>query len=192
MLVFGAATLGAGAGGGQTPAQLAALLSKPNWKYPAEFINCKTATPNGCNSNKKISGTYTPLPVSQITKQWKICVSFPHLKDPYWLSVNSGAVQESKRDKVKMKLVEAGGYTNLPTQLDQLDNCSAAGADALVIGAGAAGACAVTVCAAIGRPMPTTNTSTTEIRIRHSTFGIRHSPFSIRQPPGASRACSRR
>jgi protein TorT len=134
LLVFGAATIGAGAGGAQTPAQLSALLSKPNWKYPAQFINCKTATPNGCNSNKKISGTYTPLPVSQITKQWKICVSFPHLKDPYWLSVNSGAVQESKRDKVKMKLVEAGGYTNLPTQLDQLDNCSAAGADALVIG----------------------------------------------------------
>jgi protein TorT len=134
LIIFGAATMGAGAGGGQSPAQLAALLGKANWSYPAEFINCKTATPNGCNSNKKVSGSYTPLPVSQITKPWKICVSFPHLKDPYWLSVAYGALQESKRDKVKMKLVEAGGYTNLPTQLDQLDNCAAAGADALVIG----------------------------------------------------------
>jgi protein TorT len=114
--------------------QLAALLSKPNWQYPAEFIDCKKAKPKGCESTKKISGMYAPLPVSQIKKPWKICVSFPHLKDPYWLAVNYGAVQESKRDNVKMKLVEAGGYTNLPTQLDQLDNCASGGADALVIG----------------------------------------------------------
>ncbi len=134
-VVAGVVTLGAGATAQLTPRQLAALLNKPNWTYPAEFINCKTASKEGCNSTKKIKGMYKPLPVSQIKKTWKICVSFPHLKDPYWLAVDYGAVQESKRDHAKMKLVEAGGYTNLPKQLDQLDNCAAAGADALVIGA---------------------------------------------------------
>jgi protein TorT len=134
-VVAGTLTLGAGAAGQLTPPQLSKLLSTAKWKYPAEFINCKTASKNGCNSKKKIKGMYQPLPVSQIKKDWKICVSFPHLKDPYWLAVDYGAVQESRRDHVKMKLVEAGGYTNLPKQLDQLDNCAAAGADAMVIGA---------------------------------------------------------
>src|SRR5206468_3273709 len=135
VVVAGTVALGAGATAQLTPGQLTKLLNKPNWTYPAEFINCKTATKNGCNSSKKIKGLYQPLAVSQITKDWKICVSFPHLKDPYWLAVDYGAVQESKRDHAKMKLVEAGGYTNLPKQLDQLDNCAAAGADAMVIGA---------------------------------------------------------
>lgn len=135
LVAAGTVTLSAGATAQLTPGQLAKLLGKANWTYPAEFINCKSASKNGCNSTKKVSGFYKPLPVSQITKTWKICVSFPHLKDPYWLAVNYGAVQESKRDHVKMKLVEAGGYTNLPKQLDQLDNCAAGGANALVIGA---------------------------------------------------------
>ena len=135
VVVAGTLTLGAGATPQLTPGQLAKLLNKSNWSYPAEFINCKKASKNGCNSTNKIKGTYKPLATSQISKTWKICVSFPHLKDPYWLAVDYGAVQESKRDHAKMKLVEAGGYTNLPKQLDQLDNCAAAGADAMVIGA---------------------------------------------------------
>ena len=36
---------------------------------------------------------------------------------------------------VKMQLVEAGGYTNLNTQISQIEDCVARGADAVVIGA---------------------------------------------------------
>ena len=75
------------------------------------------------------------VPLSKASKQWDICVSFPHMKDAYWSAVNFGVVEESKRLGVKMQLVEAGGYTNLNKQISQIEDCVAGGADAVVIGA---------------------------------------------------------
>ncbi|MDD1780568.1 TMAO reductase system periplasmic protein TorT [Enterovibrio sp. ZSDZ35] len=74
-------------------------------------------------------------PVDRAAKQWDICVSFPHLKDAYWTAVNYGVVDEAKRAGVGMQLVEAGGYTNLNTQLSQIEDCVASGADAVIVGA---------------------------------------------------------
>ena len=76
---------------------------------------------------------YVPLPAA--AQPWDICVSFPHMKDAYWLAVNYGVVAESERLGVKMQLVEAGGYTNLNTQISQIEDCVAGGAQAVVIGA---------------------------------------------------------
>jgi protein TorT len=76
---------------------------------------------------------YVPLP--KASKKWDICVSFPHMKDAYWLGVDYGAAEEAKRLGVKMQLVEAGGYTNLPKQISQIEDCVARGAQAVVIGA---------------------------------------------------------
>ena len=75
---------------------------------------------------------YVPVTATQA---WNICVSFPHMKDAYWLGVNYGAVEESRRQGVSMTLVEAGGYTNLDTQISQIEDCVQGGADAVVIGA---------------------------------------------------------
>ena len=75
------------------------------------------------------------VPVAKAEKKWDICVSFPHMKDAYWLAVDYGVVAESERTGVKMQLVEAGGYTNLNTQISQIEDCVAAGANAVVIGA---------------------------------------------------------
>ena len=69
------------------------------------------------------------------TQEWNLCVSFPHMKDAYWLAVNYGAAEESERQGVKMTLVEAGGYTELPTQISQIEDCVQNGADAVIIGA---------------------------------------------------------
>ena len=74
-------------------------------------------------------------PVAKAEKAWDICVSFPHMKDAYWLAVNYGVVAESERLGVKMQLVEAGGYTNLAKQVSQIEDCVARGTDAVVIGA---------------------------------------------------------
>ena len=74
------------------------------------------------------------IPVTA-TQAWNICVSFPHMKDAYWLAVDYGAVEESRRQGVSMTLVEAGGYTNLDTQISQIEDCVQGGADAVVIGA---------------------------------------------------------
>jgi protein TorT len=76
---------------------------------------------------------YTPL--EKASKKWNICVSFPHMKDAYWMAVDYGVVEESKRQGVAMQLVEAGGYVNLNKQISQIEDCVASGADAVVIGA---------------------------------------------------------
>jgi protein TorT len=75
------------------------------------------------------------VPLDKASKPWEICVSFPHMKDAYWLGVDYGVAEEAKRQGVKMQLVEAGGYTELQKQISQIEDCVSAGTDAVVIGA---------------------------------------------------------
>lgn len=96
--------------------------------YKAEAV-----TPPFAADGKLAPVDYTPLP--KASKKWDICVSFPHMKDAYWLGVDYGVVEEAKRQGVKMQLVEAGGYTNLNKQISQIEDCVARGANAVVIGA---------------------------------------------------------
>lgn len=84
-------------------------------------------------SGKLEEKDYVPLP--KASKKWDICVSFPHMKDAYWLGVDYGVAEEAKRLGVKMQLVEAGGYTNLAKQISQIEDCVARGANAVIIGA---------------------------------------------------------
>ena len=77
---------------------------------------------------------YEPLTVSEVNNKHHICVSFPHLKDSYWVGVAYGIISEGKRLKQKITLFEAGGYTNLATQLNQVDDCINNNGDALIIG----------------------------------------------------------
>ncbi len=74
-------------------------------------------------------------PLAKADRKWNICVSFPHMKDAYWLAVDYGVAEESKDLGVTMHLVEAGGYTNLAKQISQIEDCVSAGAQAVVIGA---------------------------------------------------------
>src|SRR2546427_333998 len=107
---------------------VATAQEKQWWPFPVEDRD-----PPFDMEGKKIKNQYTPLP--HAAKKWNICVSFPHMKDAYWTAVDYGVVAESKRLGVKMQLVEAGGYTNLPKQINQLEDCVSQGADAVVIGA---------------------------------------------------------
>lgn len=80
----------------------------------------------------------TPLdyvPLEKSDRQWRICVSFPHMKDSYWLAVNYGLVQEASRLGVNMRLYQAGGYDRLDNQIRQIRECVRNGTDAVVIGA---------------------------------------------------------
>jgi periplasmic protein TorT len=90
---------------------------------------------NNVVDGKVVPGTWTPIPVGDIHKNWRICVLLPHMNDPYWLGVNYGLVSEAKRDHADFQLYEAGGYTNLATQLNQFDNCLAQKYDAIMIAA---------------------------------------------------------
>ncbi len=74
---------------------------------------------------------YTPL--RRAAQPWRICASYPHLKDSYWLSVNYGMVEQATRLGIRLHVVEAGGYPNLERQIAQITECAAA-ADALIVG----------------------------------------------------------
>lgn len=103
--------------------------SAADWfPYQAEATN-----PPFAADGKKSEVAYRPL--DKASKKWQICVSFPHMKDAYWLGVDYGVVEEARRLGVKLHLLEAGGYTNLNTQISQIEDCVARGANAVVIGA---------------------------------------------------------
>ncbi|MBT3558591.1 MAG: TMAO reductase system periplasmic protein TorT [Rhodospirillales bacterium] len=74
---------------------------------------------------------YAPLEKS--SQKWRLCASYPHLKDAYWLSVNYGMVEEAKRLGVSLEVVEAGGYPNMARQISQVKEC-AKNADILILG----------------------------------------------------------
>ena len=84
------------------------------------------------SSSARTTISYEPVTATQA---WNICVSFPHMKDAYWLAVDYGIAEEAERQGVTMTLVEAGGYTELPTQISQIEDCVQNGADAVIIGA---------------------------------------------------------
>lgn len=108
---------------------LAPALAQAQWfPYQAE-----STSPAFAADGKRTPFEYTPLP--KASKKWDICVSFPHMKDAYWLGVDYGVVEEARRQGVKLQMVEAGGYTNLNKQISQIEDCVARGAQAVVIGA---------------------------------------------------------
>lgn len=106
-----------------------AALAEDSW-YPYE---AEQVTPAFAADGTVSAVTYTPLEAAE--KAWNICVSFPHMKDAYWLGVDYGVADEAKRLGVAMNLVEAGGYTELAKQVSQIEDCVSSGADAVVIGA---------------------------------------------------------
>ena len=74
---------------------------------------------------------YQPLEKAQ--RHWRICASYPHLKDSYWVSVNYGMVRHAEKLGVTLEIVEAGGYPNLDKQKAQIADCTKS-ADALIVG----------------------------------------------------------
>ncbi|QJB58380.1 TMAO reductase system periplasmic protein TorT [Pseudodesulfovibrio sp. zrk46] len=66
---------------------------------------------------------------------YRIGVSFPHMKDDYWVAVNYGIIQEARRLGIGVDLREAGGYTNLKQQIKQLRELARSGVDGILVGA---------------------------------------------------------
>jgi protein TorT len=98
------------------------------WPYPVEVWD----PPFDMASPRQ---TVDYEPVEKAEQKWDLCVSFPHMKDAYWMAVDYGVIDEAQRQGVALQLVEAGGYTNLNTQISQIEDCVASGADAVIIGA---------------------------------------------------------
>lgn len=74
------------------------------------------------------------VPLERADQAWKICVSIPHLKDAYWVTVNYALVDEARRLGVRLRVEEAGGYGFIDVQRRQVEECMDSGADALLLG----------------------------------------------------------
>lgn len=116
---------------GNSREALVASIGSEDWAFPVQVIDC--ATP-GCGGAAK-AGVYTPIPKADITQKWFLCAALPHVKDPYWVGIDYALVTEAQRSGVKLQVLEAGGYTEIGRQIDQVDNCVASGAQAVLIGA---------------------------------------------------------
>lgn len=124
----------------------ASAAENPNeWSFPATYVHA---------DGTKQNATYHPIPVSDIKKSYRLCVLFPHMKDSYWLAADYGIVAEARRDHAQMHLFQAGGYTNLATQLNQMDRCIAEHYDAIILGAISAKGVASDVNKAVGQGIP--------------------------------------
>lgn len=97
----------------------------------AEVWPVDTWTPAFSYDGVQTAVNYQPL--DHAAKAWRLCASYPHLKDSYWLSVNYGMVEQARKLGVALQVVEAGGYPNLDRQIAQINDCSLA-ADALIVG----------------------------------------------------------
>lgn len=67
-------------------------------------------------------------------KKYRLGVSFPHLKDVYWLAVNYGIIDEARKLGVGITLVEAGGYDNLAKQQEQVRTLAKDGVNGVILG----------------------------------------------------------
>lgn len=75
-----------------------------------------------------------PLRRLKAKRAWKLCALYPSLKDSYWLSLNYGMQEAARRYGVDLKVLEAGGYSQLATQQAQIDQCKQWGAEAILLG----------------------------------------------------------
>jgi len=116
----------------KTLSGLMVLLLGCAWAH-AESFKIEVWNPPFNMESPRTTQDYTTL--EKASKKWRVCVSFPHMKDAYWMAVDYGVADEAKRLGVDMQLFEAGGYTNLNKQISQIEDCAASGADAVIIGA---------------------------------------------------------
>jgi protein TorT len=70
---------------------------------------------------------------SKPSKKYKIAVLLPHLKDPYFLSVNHGILKQANKNNIEFKLYEAGGYNKLYKQKEQFYKAIKDGVDGIIL-----------------------------------------------------------
>jgi protein TorT len=102
------------------------------WTYPV-LVREPSLLPTTDKSAKATKATYESLDSSDVSKKWHICVAMPNMDDPYYVAMNYGANQEAKRLGVQMTMASAGGYENLTTQINQIEDCVAQGANAILV-----------------------------------------------------------
>lgn len=91
----------------------------------------KAGHPSGSLQGPKMEQWTAP----KADKPYKIGVSFPHLKDPYWLAVDYGIIDEARKLGVGIDLVAANGYNDLTGQINQVENLANRGVNGIILAA---------------------------------------------------------
>lgn len=112
-------------------AALAVALTQSVYAAESDWTVTQWAEPFDFSSTAT-KRSYTPL--SRASENWKLCVVFPHLKDPYWVATNYGIVDHASNIGVAVDLFEAGGYGELEEQKKLVKNCANEGYDAILLG----------------------------------------------------------
>jgi len=80
-----------------------------------------------------------PGPV-KAAKKYHLGFAFPHLMDPYWVSVLYGIIDEARLTGVDISALTAGGYGNISRQTSQVETLVNKGIDGLIMSAVSYGA----------------------------------------------------
>lgn len=91
----------------------------------------KAGLPAGSLGEGKVEDWKLP---AKANKPYTIGVSFPHMKDPYWLAVNYGVIDEAKKLGVGVELVAAEGYNDLTGQINQVENLAGRNVNGIILG----------------------------------------------------------
>ncbi|MGY1813332.1 TMAO reductase system periplasmic protein TorT [Blastococcus sp. SYSU D00820] len=130
------ALLVAACGGGSEGDDQARSTDTSTWTVPAVFVDCSAPdTDESTCQGEGTEGEYTSLSPSQVSGDWEICATVPHLQDPVWVGINYGVVTEAERLGVALQFHDAGGYENIAEQNSQIEDCVAQGVDAIIVGA---------------------------------------------------------
>lgn len=111
---------------------IGAVLLSPSLALSAQSWTVDQWIPPYDFANSPKAITYAAL--DKASKPWKLCVIFPHLKDPYWVATNYGVIEHAKALGVQVDLFESGGYPNLDKQIQQVKDCVAGRYDAILLG----------------------------------------------------------
>lgn len=105
-----------------------ASIAEESWSMPV-----RSRTPIFDAGGEWKSVDYLPMSKSGVSKKWDICVLFPHTKDPYYIAMTYGAVKEAEAKGLSLTVYAAGGYTELPKQISQMEDCVTRGADGIMM-----------------------------------------------------------
>ena len=100
--------------------------------YGSYDVEAKEAgRPSGSLTGPEMQAWESPTP----NEAYTLGVSFPHLKDPYWLAVNYGIIDQAQKLGVGVELVAAQGYDDLTGQINQAENLANRNVDGVILAA---------------------------------------------------------
>jgi len=102
-------------------------LAAPQWWDPAPSVLYKYA------DGSEVVKLYVPADPLPAGMKVVVGATFPHFKDPIWVSHNYGLAVEAARLGIQVYFQNPGGYTEIERQVDIMENFVGQGMDAILL-----------------------------------------------------------